>query len=57
MGSIDLFFPLSEVLEIAEHAVAAREYSPSLAQLDDGMPGVASLVWAKQNSTYLRSNK
>ena len=56
MASIDLFFPLSEVLEIAEHAVGAREHSPSLTQYDEGVPGVASLVWAKHNSIYLHSN-
>ncbi|WP_157117675.1 hypothetical protein [Nocardia vaccinii] len=56
MASIDLFFPLSEVLEIAEHAAGAREHSPSLAQHEEGVPGVASLVWAKHNSIYVRSN-
>ncbi|MBF6331884.1 hypothetical protein [Nocardia transvalensis] len=54
--SIDLWFPLSEVGEIAEHALAADEHSPSISQYDNGDPGGPALVWAKDDGTYVLSN-
>ncbi|WP_020525184.1 DUF3085 domain-containing protein [Catelliglobosispora koreensis] len=51
-----LYFPLTEVLTLAEHAAAAPEHSPSFTQHEDGKPGDPSLVWVKDDGTYLMTN-
>ncbi|WP_327116638.1 DUF3085 domain-containing protein [Nocardia sp. NBC_01730] len=56
MDSIDLWFRLSEVRPIAEHAVAATEHAPSLSQHLDNEPSQPSLMWVKDDGTYLMSN-
>ncbi|WP_067665652.1 DUF3085 domain-containing protein [Nocardia miyunensis] len=56
MESIALWFRLSEVGVIAEHAAAATQHSPSITQYYNEEPGVASLVWVKDDGTYLMSN-
>lgn len=56
MTTIDLWFPLAEVLEIAEHAVAAPGHRQSITQYCDDQPGTAALVWAKDDGTYLLSS-
>src|SRR5262245_19993518 len=53
---IMLLFPLDGVLLLAEHAAAASEHSPSFAQRLDGRAGVASLLWVKDDGTYLMTN-
>ncbi|MEU2258450.1 hypothetical protein ABZ540_35390 [Nocardia xishanensis] len=53
---IDLWFPLPEVLVVAEHAVAAPEHSQSLPEQLEGTPAQPSLVWVKDDGTYLLSN-
>ncbi|MGN2638909.1 hypothetical protein ACTD5D_22650 [Nocardia takedensis] len=55
MRSIDLRFPLSEVLIIAEHAMAASHHSRSLFE-PASAPPEPSLIWAKNEGTYLYSN-
>lgn len=51
-----LFFPLRLALELAEHAAAAPRHDPSFTQLEKGLPGKPSLVWVKEDGTYLMSN-
>ncbi|MEV4158462.1 DUF3085 domain-containing protein [Nocardia salmonicida] len=56
MGEFELWFPLSQVSVLAEHAMAATEHSwPSW---DDNKPDPVppALVWAKDQGTYLLSN-
>lgn len=56
MESIDLFFRLPEVVKIAEHAVAARQHVQSVTQYYNDEPAEASLMWVKDDGTYLMSN-
>ncbi|MBB5916781.1 hypothetical protein BJY24_005693 [Nocardia transvalensis] len=53
MSSIDLWFRASEVLEIAEHAMAATKHRPSLIAEHADRP---ALVWVKDDGTYLTSS-
>ncbi|MEV0027832.1 hypothetical protein [Nocardia sp. NPDC050793] len=53
---IDLWFPLSQVRVVAEHALAAPEHSQSLVEQFEGTPAQPSLVWVKDDGTYLLSN-
>ncbi|MEV0297120.1 hypothetical protein [Nocardia sp. NPDC050710] len=56
MSSIDLWFPLAEVLPIAEHAIAAAEHSRPPYDEPTDAPPVPSLIWVKDEGTYFRSN-
>ncbi|AFU02802.1 hypothetical protein [Nocardia brasiliensis] len=56
MDSIDLWFRVSEVRPIAEHAVASTEHAQSLSQQLDNEPAQPSLMWAKDDGCYLMSN-
>lgn len=51
-----LYFPLADVLTLAEHAAAAPEHAPSYAQIEQGQPGTPSLVWVKDDGTYLMTS-
>ncbi|MGV9823469.1 hypothetical protein [Nocardia xishanensis] len=53
---IDLMFRLTEVREIAEHAMAATQHRPSILDSENNTPGVASLMWCKDDGTYLMSS-
>ena len=55
MSSIQLWFPLIEVAALADHAMAASEHTHSPSAPEDG-PTVPSLVWVKDDGTYLLSN-
>lgn len=55
MSSIQLWFSLSEVVGLADHAMAASEHARSPFGPDDA-PAVPSLVWVKDDGTYLMSN-
>ncbi|MFI5501166.1 hypothetical protein ACIA5E_19075 [Nocardia asteroides] len=56
LSKFELWFPLSQVIEIAEHAMAATEHT--WPDYDDNKPDPIppALVWAKDQGTYLRSN-
>ncbi|MFF7941552.1 DUF3085 domain-containing protein [Nocardia gamkensis] len=54
MASVALWFPLSKVLDLAEHAMAASEHSRS--PYADPGPAVPSLIWVKDHGIYLMSN-
>ncbi|WP_181722926.1 DUF3085 domain-containing protein [Nocardia gipuzkoensis] len=54
MTSVTLSFPLSKVLDLAEHAMAAPGHSRS--PYDDPSPTVPSLIWVKDEGIYLMSN-
>ncbi|VFA96347.1 DUF3085 domain-containing protein [Nocardia cyriacigeorgica] len=54
--SIELWFPISEVRELAEHAMTATRHQPSFTQADAGRPAAPSLKWVKDDGTYLLSN-
>ncbi|MEU1527110.1 hypothetical protein ABZ413_33470 [Nocardia rhamnosiphila] len=51
-GSIDLWFPLGEVTAVAEHAMAAPQHS-RCPFTDTDIPTAPSLIWTKNNGTYL----
>ncbi|WP_280463158.1 hypothetical protein [Nocardia carnea] len=53
--SIDLWFPLQEVITVAEHAMTARKHS-RCPFADDEVPTAPSLIWTKNDGTYLWSN-
>jgi hypothetical protein len=53
---ITLLFPLDVVAQLAEHAAAAPGHSPSFRQQEAGQAGVPSLMWVKDDGTYLMSN-
>ncbi|MGQ4616288.1 DUF3085 domain-containing protein [Nocardia sp. R7R-8] len=54
MTSVALWFPLSQVIALAEHAMAATEYSrPPYA---DPGPAMPSLIWVNDHGIYLMSN-
>ncbi|WP_107657468.1 hypothetical protein [Nocardia suismassiliense] len=48
MDPVKLWFRLSEVVPIAEHAVAATGHTPSLSQQLDNEPAQPSLMWVSQ---------
>ncbi|MGN2636554.1 hypothetical protein ACTD5D_10245 [Nocardia takedensis] len=50
--SVDLWFPLPEVIDLAEHALAATEHRRPW----DEDPVGPALVWVKDNGIYLFSN-
>ncbi|MBF6339818.1 DUF3085 domain-containing protein [Nocardia abscessus] len=54
MTSVTLWFPLSKVIDLAEHAMAAAGHSRS--PYDDPGPAVPSLIWVKDEGIYLMSN-
>ncbi|WP_433204699.1 DUF3085 domain-containing protein [Nocardia sp. CA-107356] len=54
MSVVRLCFPLSKVIDLAEHAMAATEHSRS--PYDDPRPAVPSLIWVKDDGIYLMSN-
>ncbi|MEU1953392.1 hypothetical protein [Nocardia rhamnosiphila] len=54
-GSIDLWFPLREVIAVAEHAMAASRHTRCPFAGDD-VPTAPSLIWTKNDGTYLHSN-
>lgn len=56
MDPIDLWFRLSEVRPITEHAISAPAHIPSLSQQLDDEPAQPSLVWVKDDGCYLMSN-
>lgn len=53
--SIDLWFPLREVVAVAEHAMAAPRH-PRCPFAGDEVPAAPSLIWTKNDGTYLWSN-
>lgn len=53
--SIDLWFPLQEVTAVAEHAMAAPQHS-RCPFAGDEVPTAPSLIWTKNDGTYLWSN-
>ncbi|WP_378741424.1 hypothetical protein [Nocardia brasiliensis] len=55
MGLIELWFRLSEVAPIVEHAMSASEHTKYPDPNDDS-PAVPSLIWVKDDGTYLLSN-
>ncbi|WP_107657470.1 DUF3085 domain-containing protein [Nocardia suismassiliense] len=55
MSSIELWFRLSEVAPLVEHAMSASEHT-KYPDPDDDSPAVPSLIWAKDDGTYLLSN-
>ncbi|NKX91594.1 MULTISPECIES: DUF3085 domain-containing protein [Nocardia] len=55
-SSFELWFPLRQVLPIAEHAMAAGEHSWPEWDTDKPDPVPPALVWAKDEGTYLLSN-
>ncbi|MEV0684768.1 DUF3085 domain-containing protein [Nocardia sp. NPDC050378] len=55
-SSFELWFPLRQVLPIAEHAMAAGEHSWPEWDTNKPDPVPPALVWAKDEGTYLRSN-
>ncbi|MFI1919298.1 hypothetical protein [Nocardia sp. NPDC020380] len=55
MSSIQLWFPLTEVVVLADHAMAAPEHTSSPYGPDDA-PAAPALVWVKDDGTYLMSN-
>lgn len=55
VDSIDLWFPLQEVITLAEHAMAASNHS-RCPYADDEAPTAPSLIWTKNDGTYLWSN-
>ncbi|WP_280423704.1 hypothetical protein [Nocardia carnea] len=54
-ASIDLWFPLHDVSVVAEHAMAATDHS-RCPYADDTTPTAPSLIWTKNDGTYLWSN-
>ncbi|MFI5540672.1 DUF3085 domain-containing protein [Nocardia sp. NPDC051900] len=54
MASVALWFPLSKVIDLAEHAMAASQHS-RCPYADPG-PAVPSLIWVKDHGIYLMSN-
>ncbi len=56
MGKFELWFPLSQVTVLAEHAMAAPEHSWPDYDRDKPDPVPPALVWAKDQGTYLLSN-
>lgn len=54
MPVVQLWFQLSKVIDLAEHAMAATEHSRS--PYDDPGPAVPSLIWVKDDGIYLMSN-
>ncbi|MFD3458245.1 DUF3085 domain-containing protein [Nocardia fluminea] len=56
IGEFELRFPLNQVSTIAEHAMAATEHSWPTWDDDKPNPVPPSLVWAKDQGTYLLSN-
>ncbi|MCC3328318.1 hypothetical protein [Nocardia abscessus] len=54
MTSVALWFPMSQVIVFAEHAMAANEHSRS--PYADPGPAVPSLIWVKDHGIYLMSN-
>ncbi|MFC4376356.1 DUF3085 domain-containing protein [Nocardia halotolerans] len=56
IGEFELWFPLSQVSTIAEHAMAATEHSWPTWDDDKPDPVPPALVWAKDQGTYLLSN-
>ncbi|WP_280445021.1 DUF3085 domain-containing protein [Nocardia brasiliensis] len=55
MSSIELWFRLSEVAPLVEHATSASEHT-KYPDPDDDSPAVPSLIWSKDDGTYLLSN-
>lgn len=53
---IKLYFSLKDALALAEHAVAARAHCPSWSQAENSQPAGPSLIWAKDQGTYLATN-
>ncbi|MFG3621276.1 hypothetical protein [Nocardia sp. NPDC047654] len=54
MPSVTLWFPLSKVIDLAEHAMAAPGHTRS--PFDDPGPAVPSLIWVKDQGIHLMSN-
>ncbi|MGW5218743.1 DUF3085 domain-containing protein [Nocardia sp. NPDC004085] len=54
MASVALWFPLSKVIDLAEHAMAASQHSRS--PYAGPGPAVPSLIWVKDHGIYLMSN-
>ncbi|MGY1947625.1 hypothetical protein [Nocardia asiatica] len=54
MTSVSLWFPLTDVLGLAEHAMNAPDHrhAPS----DESATGTPSLIWVRDNGIYLVSN-
>ncbi|MGN2636565.1 hypothetical protein ACWEKT_40375 [Nocardia takedensis] len=56
-SSIHLRFRIGEVRAVAEHALAAADFFPSLTERIAGRRGIACLVWAHDNGAmFLMSN-
>jgi Protein of unknown function (DUF3085) len=53
---IRLLFPLVDVLQVAEHAIAAPEHKPSFSNRLDGTTPKAALWFAGDMGLYLMSN-
>ncbi|MGN2634986.1 hypothetical protein ACTD5D_02085 [Nocardia takedensis] len=54
MTGAKLWFPRTDVLDLAEHAMAAAEHS--LPPFDNTGVGSPSLIWVKDDGIYLASN-
>lgn len=55
MSSIELWFRLREVAPLVEHAMSASEHTKYPYPENDS-PAVPSLIWSKDDGTYLLSN-
>ncbi|TDP28414.1 DUF3085 domain-containing protein [Nocardia ignorata] len=55
-SSFEFWFPLRQVLLIAEHAMATSEHSWPKGDTNKPNPVPPALVWAKDDGIHLRSN-
>ncbi|MEV0003496.1 DUF3085 domain-containing protein [Micromonospora sp. NPDC050980] len=54
--ALHLYFPLTDTLRLAEHAIAASEHAASLTEKEAGVPCPGALEWVHDDGVYLMSN-